>query len=312
MDGLAGSRVYDRLGVSANVAPGEERDFRQESMASTILIIDDDRALRSLLALQLERSGHRVLEAGTAREAQGLLERQRVDLAIVDGLLPDTRGVQWIARLRETDSQLPVVFISAYWRDLSTYRRLTDELGVALVLYKPLDAERLAVKVTELLRERRSTLLVVPDLDISEPDGLDLDIMVDDPTDNDVTPASLPGLDDLVREYTETLPQRIGELRDALRLAQRHPETLGDALRLAHRLRGTAGTYGFEAVSAAAGEIEDSLLMIQDEGVPMHALQYRIDRALEHASLGARGGSSRPPPASGPPSRADVEDDSEP
>src|SRR5690349_15077007 len=110
-------------------------------MASTILIIDDDRALRSLLALQLERAGHHVVEAGTAREGQTVLEQQQVDLAIVDGLLPDTRGVQLIARLRERDTELPVVFISAYWRDLNTYRQLTDELGVALVLYKPLDAE---------------------------------------------------------------------------------------------------------------------------------------------------------------------------
>jgi DNA-binding response OmpR family regulator/HPt (histidine-containing phosphotransfer) domain-containing protein len=288
-------------------------------MPSTILIIDDDRALRSLLALQLERAGHHVLEAGTAREGQTVLEQQQVDLAIVDGLLPDTRGVQLIARLRERDTELPVVFISAYWRDLSTYRRLTDELGVALVLYKPLDAERLAAKVTEIVRARRPQLEVAEqtyeDMEglraQSEVDGLDLDIEVDEGADQDVTPTSLPGLDDLVNEYTESLPQRIAELRDALRGAESSPEALGHALRLAHRLRGTAGTYGFEAVSAAAGEIEDSLVMVQDEGVPMHALQYRIDRALEHASLGSRRASSRPV-LHIVPEQGDYDEDSEP
>jgi diguanylate cyclase (GGDEF)-like protein len=261
-------------------------------MGRTILIVDDDRALRRLLAAQLTTRGHRVLEAGTAREGQRLMNGHAVDLAIVDGLLPDTRGVQWIAHLREAGLGLPIVFISAYWRDLSTYRRLTQELGVLLVLYKPLDAERLAEKVESLLpgqarggalRAREESVL---DIDI-ELENDSQDFLSDDAQ-------TQPAIADLMREYSAALPGRISDLRDALVAARSDGELLHDAILRAHRLRGTAGTYGFAAVSAGAGEIEDLLLEVQVEGSPWTAAWPRLERALQNVRLSATAGAARP------------------
>src|SRR5688500_10315929 len=116
-------------------------------MSRCVLIVDDDQALRKLMAARLSAAGVHVLEAGTAREAQRLLDGETVHLLVVDGLLPDARGVQWIGQLRASGVKLPIIFISAYWRDLTTYRKPTDELLVKLVLYKPFDAERFVEKV---------------------------------------------------------------------------------------------------------------------------------------------------------------------
>jgi HPt (histidine-containing phosphotransfer) domain-containing protein len=72
-------------------------------------------------------------------------------------------------------------------------------------------------------------------------------------------------------EYAQTLPARLEELSQAARLAREaagDPECSRRVQALAHALRGTAGTFGFRDLSAAAGRIEDaaagSLVEIED------------------------------------------------
>lgn len=120
-------------------------------MSKTILIVEDDAVFRqSILLPLLAEQGHAVLEAGKAREAEALLDANPVDLLIVDGLLPDRTGMDFIASLRERGVQIPIIFLSAFFKDMKTYRRLT-ELGVAHVLHKPIDGEILCRKVAQLL-----------------------------------------------------------------------------------------------------------------------------------------------------------------
>jgi diguanylate cyclase (GGDEF)-like protein len=230
-----------------------------------------------------------VLEAGTAREGQRLLNSESVALMVVDGLLPDARGVQWIEQLRAQGERVPIVFISAYWRDLSTYRKLTDELGVSLVLYKPFDAERFVEKVVSELG-----ISLEPDMpELTEPKPhpsveLELDIELleaeEEPEQTESLP-SLPDVADLVREYRDSLPQRVTELEQLVRAVPQRASLLPEAILRAHRLRGTAGTYGFPAVSTAAGELEDLLLGVQSESESWGATWPRLERALHDARL---------------------------
>ena len=120
-------------------------------MSRTILIVEDDVVFRQNILLPvLAAQGYTVLEAGKAQEADDLLAANRVDLLIVDGLLPDRTGMDFIASLREQGVQLPIVFLSSFFKDMTTYRRLTD-LGVAHVLHKPIDGDDLCRKVAQLL-----------------------------------------------------------------------------------------------------------------------------------------------------------------
>ena len=77
----------------------------------TILILDDDRVFRRLVVDALQKRGHRVLEAGRAVEADLLLSSEQPDLLLVDGLLPDTTGVDWIKKLRRAGRATPVLFV---------------------------------------------------------------------------------------------------------------------------------------------------------------------------------------------------------
>ncbi|MEZ0325146.1 MAG: response regulator [Fimbriimonas sp.] len=70
-----------------------------------ILVCDDERHIVRLLSVILERQGHQVTCAYGGREAIGLLEKQRFDLAILDPKMPDVDGYQvrdWIMAHEET------------------------------------------------------------------------------------------------------------------------------------------------------------------------------------------------------------------
>ncbi|HEY3285154.1 MAG TPA: response regulator, partial [Armatimonadota bacterium] len=62
-------------------------------MRDTILVVDDDESLRAFLVDALCAAGYDVLEAGNGKEAIGLLERESVDLALVDIRMPQMSGI---------------------------------------------------------------------------------------------------------------------------------------------------------------------------------------------------------------------------
>ena len=122
-------------------------------MKKTILILDDDAIFRStLLKTKLEEWGHHVLEAGKAREAVAVLTGNRVDLMIVDGLLPDKTGVEFIKAVREVGYRTPIIFVSALYKDMATYQQLSD-LGVSHMLSKPIEIEDLREKIAAIFSE---------------------------------------------------------------------------------------------------------------------------------------------------------------
>jgi diguanylate cyclase (GGDEF)-like protein len=295
-------------------------------MTTSILVLDDDQPLRQLVAAQLAARGHRVIEAGTAKQAWMAIAKEIPDAAIVDGLLPDTQGVRFIAQMRERGITIPIVFVSAYWRDLNTFRVLTCELAVASVLYKPLNVEALVDRISALVDEaagQNQAARPLENLDAvfedaslpdprAEPEAFEAVEVFDEDT---VSIDDVPSLDldtpsdegeheeliALQREYAAALPDRIDELANAINALQNRPSTLPEVMNRAHRLRGTAGTFGFSAVSHAAAEIEDLLvgaLAIQE--TPAASLWPRLDRALRNAHFGAEHAFNDVEPANAP------------
>ncbi|CAD6558460.1 Transcriptional regulatory protein CseB [Paraburkholderia sabiae] len=65
-----------------------------------VLIVDDDREIRELVAIYLERNGMRVSHAGNAREMRAALVLDRPDLIVLDVRLPDTDGLALCRELR--------------------------------------------------------------------------------------------------------------------------------------------------------------------------------------------------------------------
>lgn len=115
----------------------------------TILIADDESDITELLRLFLEREGYRVLEAITGREAWNILQRELVDLAVVDIMMPELDGYQLIARIRE-NHRLPVIILSAKTGDVDKVTGLG--LGADDFISKPFSPIEIVARIKAQLR----------------------------------------------------------------------------------------------------------------------------------------------------------------
>ncbi len=120
--------------------------------AATILVVDDEPNIRKTLRMVLESEGWSVLDAGTAEEAEALLQAEPVNVAVFDIKLPGTDGLVLLSRARELWRDLPVIVISGHAD--------APEIGEAMkrgaygFLPKPLERERVIVTVRSALEWR--------------------------------------------------------------------------------------------------------------------------------------------------------------
>lgn len=117
--------------------------------AATILLVEDDGALRTLTARALRQSGFHVLTAATGAEMWVTLRETSVQLIVLDIMLPGTSGFDLFRRLRR-ESDVPIIFVSA--RGSEEDRVLGLELGADDYLAKPFSTRELAARVSAVLR----------------------------------------------------------------------------------------------------------------------------------------------------------------
>lgn len=115
----------------------------------TILLVEDDGALRTLTARALRQSGFHVLTAATGAEMWITLRECSVDLIVMDIMLPGTSGLDLFRRLRR-ESDIPIIFASA--RSSEEDRVLGLELGADDYIVKPFSTRELAARVSAVLR----------------------------------------------------------------------------------------------------------------------------------------------------------------
>jgi DNA-binding response OmpR family regulator len=117
-----------------------------------VLIAEDDDHMREALQEMLTEAGYRVITAEDGLEALDWLGRVKVDLVIVDILMPGLGGPELIKRLRETSewATTPIMVLSGY-ADLARYRDLPVD-GVQL---KPFDLSEFLDKVEQLVGSRQ-------------------------------------------------------------------------------------------------------------------------------------------------------------
>jgi two-component system, OmpR family, phosphate regulon response regulator PhoB len=122
---------------------------------STILVLDDDRIFRRLVTDALEGRGYRVLQAGRAADGDRLLELENPDLMLVDGLLPDITGVQWIEKVRRAGQRMHILLVTSFWRSLREFEVVARKLGDIQLLRKPVEPEAVADCVDAVLATAR-------------------------------------------------------------------------------------------------------------------------------------------------------------
>jgi CheY-like chemotaxis protein len=89
----------------------------------SIFLVEDDAAVRTVLAGSLRSLGHDVTAVGSAEEAMGWMEthgRGRVDLAVVDVVLPGRSGPELVELLRQRWPEVAVIYVSGYWQEIAS------------------------------------------------------------------------------------------------------------------------------------------------------------------------------------------------
>ena len=119
----------------------------------TILIVEDDPALRVLLARRLQENGFKAVSAHSAPEAYRALNENDIDLVLLDVMLPGTSGLD-ICRTIRRDRNLPIIILSA--RTDETDRVLGLELGADDYVAKPFSTKELLARVRAVLRRGSS------------------------------------------------------------------------------------------------------------------------------------------------------------
>jgi K+-sensing histidine kinase KdpD/CheY-like chemotaxis protein len=121
--------------------------------ASSILIVDDDDSIRSLLQQELSEGGYLIDEATNGKEALERIRKNRPDLIILDVMMPEMNGFD-VAAILKNDPQtmdIPIIVLSIVQDKIRGYR-----IGVDRYLTKPIDTAQLFTEVGALLQQGKS------------------------------------------------------------------------------------------------------------------------------------------------------------
>ena len=145
-------------------APRRTRDDRQQDH---ILIVDDDREIRNLLADYLEKQGLRCTTAADGREMKSALDHHQIDLIVLDVMMPGEDGLSLCRNLRAgagAHASTPILMLTARGEDMD--RIIGLEMGADDYLPKPFVPRELFARIRAILRRSRA---LPPNLEAAPP-----------------------------------------------------------------------------------------------------------------------------------------------
>ena len=252
-----------------------------------MLIVDDDPGFHRLVESVLVPTGVKCLAVRTGEEALKLIENSKPKLMIIDGLLPGLRGdeVALRARARWPQAELPMLFVSAFFRDIKSRQRLLNVIKVDAVLHKPISVEDLKRAIARFPGMTPEPQALQPE------EELELDI----------TTAV-----ELLTDFLVLAAERTANMRAAL------PELRGKDAKAAvkifrteaHRFRGTGTSFGLPEVTRLGAQMEDLFEKHKDGSLTaaslasmagmLAALEVKLVRAGATVSLPGGSKAARP------------------
>ena len=119
---------------------------------ATVLIVDDERAIRDMVVMVLEKEGFTCLEASDAHKAESIIKQSNPDLLLLDWMMPGLNGVDFTRKLRRTEEaqKLPIIMLTAKTEEADLIRGL--ESGADDYITKPFSPRALVARINALLR----------------------------------------------------------------------------------------------------------------------------------------------------------------
>lgn len=116
-----------------------------------ILLIEDDDALRGVIAQSLANAGHEVLQANDGRQGIDMFHAGKFDLVLTDLVMPGKEGVETIIELRREQPGLKIIAMSGGMPRSELYLELAGRLGAQKSLSKPFTTTELLGAIDEVL-----------------------------------------------------------------------------------------------------------------------------------------------------------------
>ena len=118
-----------------------------------ILVVDDDKNIRKLMTVVLSNEGFAVLSASDGKKALEIMDKEMVDMVIVDIMMPNLDGYEFTETVRAINDKLPIIMLSA--KQLAEDRKKGFVAGIDDFMVKPVDTEELVLHIRALLRRAK-------------------------------------------------------------------------------------------------------------------------------------------------------------
>ncbi|MGC6768854.1 response regulator transcription factor [Enterococcus sp. LJL128] len=122
----------------------------------TVLIAEDDKNIRTLMAATLVQDGYQIMEAANGKDALAILEEHAVDLLVADVMMPVLDGYQLVAAIRKENERLPIILVTA--KGTPEDKKNGFLAGIDDYLVKPIDFDELLLRIKALLRRAQINL----------------------------------------------------------------------------------------------------------------------------------------------------------
>jgi len=138
--------------VTSRILVGE-RGHVQTDTFENILVVDDEEAIREVVATMLESKGYHCTAVSNGRAAQDFVKRATPDLVLSDMIMPEMDGIKLLEWLRQYDPEIPVIMVTAI-HDISTALEAIRR-GAYDYILKPFEKDQLYLGVNRALQHRR-------------------------------------------------------------------------------------------------------------------------------------------------------------
>jgi signal transduction histidine kinase/CheY-like chemotaxis protein/HPt (histidine-containing phosphotransfer) domain-containing protein len=207
------------------------------TLAGRILIADDNRDLRELLLFQLGELGLKCTAVADGFEAVEAAAQGGFDAVLLDMEMPRMSGWEAAHVLRARGFDRPIIALTAHDSGREAKRALDE--GCDRVLRKPCSIESLHAALATLFDGTKTAAAPIQDSPSGQPEGAATAVRID------------PRLADLVEKFLDSARHEAAQARAAL-----DARDLNAVRLIGHTLRGSASSYGFEALARLAGLLE--------------------------------------------------------
>ncbi|NVM20827.1 MAG: response regulator [Desulfobacterales bacterium] len=113
-----------------------------------ILIVDDEKSIRTLFAEELGEEGYEVITTGEGKEAMGLIDSSRPSVVVLDIRMEDCNGLDLLQEIRNAHPELPIILNTAY----DSYREDIKSIAADYYIVKSYDLSELKDRLADLVK----------------------------------------------------------------------------------------------------------------------------------------------------------------